>query len=107
MVHEEEAIGVVPVLRREQPRIVPPPVGLLPRGLEEVALWREVYDAVTTRGGRYVQGGGCLTVGVAGLVQSGGFGSFSKVYGLAVASLLAMPVPLTPMAPAASPPRSP
>src|SRR5690606_26959844 len=41
-------------------------------------LWMDAYDAVTTRGGRYVQGGGCTTVGVAGLVQSGGFGSFSK-----------------------------
>jgi FAD/FMN-containing dehydrogenase len=51
-------------------------------------IWMRVYDAVTTRGGRYVQGGGCATVGVAGLVQSGGFGSFSKRYGLAAASLL-------------------
>ena len=47
-----------------------------------------VYDAVTTRGGAYVQGGGCTTVGVAGLINSGGFGSFSKRYGLAAASLL-------------------
>ncbi|HTA37718.1 MAG TPA: BBE domain-containing protein, partial [Candidatus Acidoferrales bacterium] len=46
------------------------------------------YDAVTTKGGRYVQGGGCTTVGVAGLVQSGGFGSLSKHYGLAAAGLL-------------------
>lgn len=52
------------------------------------ALWGEVYRTVTVEGGRYVQGGGCLTVGVAGLVQSGGFGSFSKSYGLAAASLL-------------------
>ncbi|MDM0014471.1 FAD-binding protein [Variovorax sp. J22P168] len=52
------------------------------------ALWSQVYDAVTTRGGGYVQGGGCMTVGVAGLVQSGGFGSFSKAYGLASGSLL-------------------
>lgn len=52
------------------------------------AVWGRVYDAVTTRGGRYVQGGGCTTVGVAGLVQSGGFGSFSKAYGLAAAGLL-------------------
>lgn len=52
------------------------------------AIWSQVYDAVTTRAGGYVQGGGCLTVGVAGLVQSGGFGSFSKAYGLASASLL-------------------
>lgn len=56
--------------------------------VEAGALWGQVYDAVTTRGGRYVQGGGCLTVGVAGLVQSGGFGSFSKAYGTAAASLL-------------------
>jgi FAD/FMN-containing dehydrogenase len=52
------------------------------------AIWLAVYDAVTTRGGRYVQGGGCTTVGVAGLIQSGGFGSFSKNYGLAAAGLL-------------------
>jgi FAD/FMN-containing dehydrogenase len=52
------------------------------------ALWLHTYDAVTTRGGRYVQGGGCATVGVAGLVQSGGFGSFSKRYGMAAASLV-------------------
>ena len=51
-------------------------------------LWVDVYDAVTTKGGRYVQGGGCTTVGVAGLVQGGGFGSFSKGFGLAAASLL-------------------
>ena len=43
---------------------------------------------MTTRRGRYVQGGGCTTVGVAGLIQSGGFGSFSKKYGLAAAGLL-------------------
>jgi FAD/FMN-containing dehydrogenase len=52
------------------------------------AIWSHVYDAVTTRGGGYVQGGGCMTVGVAGLVSSGGFGSFSKAFGLAAASLL-------------------
>jgi FAD binding domain/Berberine and berberine like len=52
------------------------------------ALWAHVYDAVTTRGGGYVQGGGCLTVGVAGLVLSGGFGSFSKAFGLAASSLI-------------------
>lgn len=52
------------------------------------AMWVDAYDAVTTKGGRYVQGGGCMTVGVAGLVQSGGFGSFSKRYGTAASSLL-------------------
>jgi FAD/FMN-containing dehydrogenase len=56
--------------------------------VESGAIWGQVYDAVTTRGGRYVQGGGCMTVGVAGLIQSGGFGSFSKAYGMAAASLL-------------------
>ncbi len=56
--------------------------------IEAGAIWMPVYEAVTTRGGRYVQGGGCTTVGVAGLVQSGGFGSFSKAYGLAAAGLL-------------------
>jgi FAD/FMN-containing dehydrogenase len=52
------------------------------------ALWAHVYDAVTTHAGGYVQGGGCMTVGVAGLIQSGWFGSFSKAYGLAAGSLL-------------------
>ena len=52
------------------------------------ARWLAAYEAVTVRGGRYVQGGGCTTVGVAGLIQSGGFGSFSKNYGLAAAGLL-------------------
>jgi FAD binding domain/Berberine and berberine like len=51
-------------------------------------VWHDIYDAVTTRGGRYVQGGGCTTVGVAGLVQGGGFGSLSKTYGLAAGGLL-------------------
>lgn len=56
--------------------------------VEAGAMWIDAYDAVTTRGGRYVQGGGCTTVGVAGLVQSGGFGNFSKAYGTAAAGLL-------------------
>ena len=56
--------------------------------VEAGAIWGQVYDAVVGKAGRYVQGGGCLTVGVAGLVQSGGFGSFSKAYGLACGSLL-------------------
>jgi FAD/FMN-containing dehydrogenase len=56
--------------------------------IEAGARWLPTYNAVTTKAGRYVQGGGCATVGVAGLIQSGGFGSFSKNYGLAAASLL-------------------
>lgn len=51
-------------------------------------IWGRVYRAVSVEGGRYVQGGGCTTVGVAGLVQGGGFGSFSKGFGLAAANLL-------------------
>lgn len=51
-------------------------------------IWQEAYTAVTTKGGRYVQGGGCSTVGVAGLVSSGGFGTYSKGFGTAAASLI-------------------
>ena len=52
------------------------------------AMWADVYHQVTTLGGRYVQGGGCMTVGVPGLVQGGGFNSFSKRYGSAAGNLL-------------------
>src|SRR4051812_17295379 len=52
-------------------RTVPQPAVTVGAG----ALWMPVYDAVSSQGGRYVQGGGCATVGVAGLIQSGGFGS--------------------------------
>jgi FAD/FMN-containing dehydrogenase len=50
-------------------------------------VWLHAYDAVS-KAGRYVQGGGCTTVGVAGLIQSGGFGTFSKRYGMAAAGLI-------------------
>ncbi len=56
--------------------------------VEPGAIWGHVYDEVTTRGGRYVQGGGCLTVGVVGLVLGGGFGSFSKAHGTAGSNLI-------------------
>ena len=56
--------------------------------IEPGAIWGHVYQEVTTKGRRYVQGGGCMTVGVAGLILGGGFGSFSKAYGQAGASLL-------------------
>src|SRR5262249_23643277 len=47
------------------------------------------YQEVTVKHGRYVQGGGCTTVGAAGgFLQGGGFGSWSKKYGIAAASLL-------------------
>ena len=55
---------------------------------EAGAVWIDLYQAVTTEAGRYVQGGGCTSVGVAGLIQSGGFGSFSKAFGTAASSLL-------------------
>jgi FAD/FMN-containing dehydrogenase len=48
----------------------------------------DLYYAVTTGAGRYVQGGGCTDTGVAGLIQSGGFGSFSKGYGTVASNLL-------------------
>ena len=74
--------------------------GFVPQGCERAmqsqpavtlgagTIWMQAYQAVTTQGGKYVQGGGCTTVGVAGLVQGGGFGSHSKHYGTAAASLL-------------------
>lgn len=52
------------------------------------AMWIDVYNTVTTIGGRYVQGGGCATVGVAGFIQAGGFGLFSKKFGTGAANLL-------------------
>ncbi|MCW8445337.1 FAD-dependent oxidoreductase [Fluoribacter gormanii] len=51
--------------------------------------WIEVYKEVTTNNGRYVQGGGCTTVGAAGgFIQGGGFGSFSKKFGTGAAGVL-------------------
>lgn len=51
-------------------------------------LWGEVYRDTAVRHNRYVQGGGCLTVGVGGFVLGGGFGSFSKAYGTGAANLV-------------------
>ncbi len=48
----------------------------------------QAYDAVMVKAGRYVQGGGCMTVCLGGLIAGGGFGSFSKHYGTAAGSLL-------------------
>jgi FAD/FMN-containing dehydrogenase len=48
----------------------------------------DLYHAVTNDAGRFVPGGGCTDTGVAGLVQSGGFGSFSKNFGTAASGLL-------------------
>jgi FAD/FMN-containing dehydrogenase len=50
--------------------------------------WLEAYQALLPYG-RYVQGGGCVTVGAAGgYVQGGGFGSFSRRYGTAAGNVL-------------------
>lgn len=52
------------------------------------ARWIEVYTAAS-RNGRYVQGGGCTTVGAAGgFIQGGGYGSFSKRYGSGAGGVL-------------------
>jgi hypothetical protein len=50
--------------------------------------WLEAYQEVQKLG-RYVQGGGCTSVGAAGgFIQGGGFGSWSKKYGIAAAGVL-------------------
>ncbi len=57
--------------------------------LEAGTRWLEAYQEVTVSHGRYVQGGGCTSVGaVGGFLQGGGFGSWSKKYGIAAASML-------------------
>ena len=50
--------------------------------------WGEVYRKVAVENGRYVQGGGCMTVGVGGFILGGGFGSLSKQFGTGAAHLL-------------------
>jgi FAD/FMN-containing dehydrogenase len=52
------------------------------------AMWIDAYHAVTTVGGRYIQGGGCTTVGCAGFTNGGGFGSLSKGFGTGASNLL-------------------
>src|SRR5271165_789725 len=56
--------------------------------IEAGAIWGHAYNEVAVKAGRYVQGGGCLTVGVVGLVLGGGFGSFSKAHGTAGSNLI-------------------
>jgi len=51
--------------------------------------WLQAYDEVSNKHGRYVQGGGCTTVGAAGgFTQGGGFGSFSKKFGTGAGGVL-------------------
>jgi FAD/FMN-containing dehydrogenase len=50
--------------------------------------WLEAYQALLPRG-RYVQGGGCVSVGAAGgFIQGGGFGIWSRRYGTAAGNML-------------------
>lgn len=50
--------------------------------------WIEAYQAATANG-RYVQGGGCTSVGAAGgFIQGGGYGSFSKRFGTGAGNVL-------------------
>lgn len=51
-------------------------------------IWLHAYQKVSVEAGRYVQGGGCATVGVPGLTLGGGFGTYSKGFGMAAANLL-------------------
>ena len=51
--------------------------------------WGEVYQEVVTKHKKYVQGGGCTSVGACGgFLFSGGFNGYSKKFGSAAASLL-------------------
>ncbi len=51
--------------------------------------WIDAYSEVTTKHNRYVQGGGCASVGAAGgFTQGGGFGSLSKKFGSGAANML-------------------
>lgn len=54
--------------------------------------WLEAYQAAAAQG-RYVQGGGCTSVGAAGgFTQGSGFGSYTKRYGTAAGNVLEMKV---------------
>jgi FAD/FMN-containing dehydrogenase len=54
--------------------------------------WLEAYVEATARS-RYVQGGGCTSVGAAGgFTQGGGFGSFSRRFGTAAGNVLEIEV---------------
>lgn len=57
--------------------------------VEAGARWLDVYSVATTKEHKYVQGGGCASVGAAGgFIQGGGFGSFSKEFGTGAAGVL-------------------
>jgi FAD binding domain/Berberine and berberine like len=71
-----------------RPQGAPAALGIPAVSVGAGTLWGEVYRTVSRDHGRYVQGGGCMTVGTAGFVQGGGFGSFSKQFGTGAANLL-------------------
>ncbi len=51
--------------------------------------WLETYDVVTNNHNKYVQGGGCTSVGaVGGFSLGGGFGNWSKKYGTGAGNML-------------------
>lgn len=55
--------------------------------------WVEAYREVTVKHKRYVQGGGCTSVGAAGgFTQGGGFGSWSKKFGTGAGNILEVEV---------------
>lgn len=69
------------------------PAGSQDQGVPAVSVqagvrWMHAYQEVTEVHNRYVQGGGCGTVGVGGFIQGGGFGSCSKQFGTGAASLI-------------------
>jgi len=65
------------------------PAGFPAVTVEAGARWLEVYNEVISKHGRYVQGGGCTSVGaVGGFSLGGGFGEFSKKFGTGAANML-------------------
>ena len=55
--------------------------------------WLELYNVVATEHKRYVQGGGCTSVGAAGgFPQGGGYGSYSKRFGTGAANIVEIEV---------------
>ena len=71
----------------------------VPRGSQDAGIpavtvaagsrWLEAYDAVTNHAGRYVQGGGCTSVGACGgFILGSGFGALSKRFGTGAGSML-------------------
>lgn len=51
--------------------------------------WLEVYNEVMGKHKRFVQGGGCTSVGaVGGWALGGGFGSFSRMFGTGASNIL-------------------